>query len=614
MMNILALAYVASCLAGLVVVVPPEPLDAKQQPASSHEGPTHLLHSAKQAAKHAAQHVLCAHPPCPPTALDNLKDTVHHGYEKTADSIEGAKDFVSDRIEATKESAEDAYDHTKGSIHGTADKAKHGMHETVEKAKFGMHDAVDKAKHGVSDTVEKAKYGMRATADKAASLINGKDREIAHSEPDPESYIMPGVSKTMGTLKHTFEEERREIFTIIKDSPAMDALKRKAEEASGYALISRHIEDGIEGVKKGVKETVTGVQNKASHLLDCASDMAHCARDKAGNIIGGLKEKLTPHAHTKEAGDGLEMKVHELCSMYRVDRGKQDDRTQVFDTNAARESYAYLMESALRAVDGAKEIFEKAIAGEGSEWKEKYMYLADSAKGALEGANDVFQRAITSMEDDILQRQKEADDHAKAGLREVLTKKTSRLKEVAAHTKQRLSMTMRLLVRTFYLASFSIAFGISLWTTFGSGHLLSRALPRQQLALVQSKLFPVYLRVITGCLLVCAICHTALHPWPSGNWWEHLQSWNFLSSLVVSLCNMFVLEPKVTKVMFEKLRMEREEGRDQSGDSTDGATLVVSTSVDSKLKTLHQVASFANLVTIAGLTWHLWYLAHRVVL
>ncbi|KAI5064615.1 hypothetical protein GOP47_0021285, partial [Adiantum capillus-veneris] len=531
MMNMVALAYLASCLAGLVIVVPPDSLnDAHHQhPAHSYEGPGgHLLHSAKEAAKHAAQHVLCDQPPCPPTTLDILKDSVHHGYQKT-ESLEGAKDFVSDPIEAAKESAEDAYDHAKVRVHDSAERAKHGMHEAIEKAKLGMYDAVETAKHGV-----------HATADKAASLINGKDRE---KEPDPESYIMPGVEKTMEALKQTFEEGRHEIFTLIKDSSAMDALKRKADQVSGYVPSGRHVEDGI----KGVKGTIRGVQDKASHLLDCASGMAHCARDKAGNLIGEVKEKFTLHAHPKEDGDGLEMKVHEICSMYGVDRGKQEGCRQLVDTNAVRESYGYLMESAIRAVDGAKEIFEKAIAGKGSEWKEKYMYLAESAKGALEGAKDVFQRVVTTMEDDMMQRQKEAHDHAKTSLREVLTKKTSRLKAVAAHTKQRLSMTMSSLVRTFYLASFSVAFGVSLWTTFGAGYLLSRALPRQQLALVQSKLFPVYLRVLTGCLLVCAVCHTALHPWLSAKWWEHLQSWNFLLSLVVSLCNMFLLEPKVTK-------------------------------------------------------------------
>lgn len=610
-MNVLALAYLASCLTGLVVVVPPEPLDIHQQPADSYDSP-HLLHSANEAAKHAAQHVLCDQPPCPPTALDRVKDTLHHGYQKTADSVEGAKEFVSDHIEAAKESAEGAYDHVKGTMHDTTERAKQGMHETVEKAKHGVHDRVDKVKHGMHDTVEKAKHGVRATADMATSFIPGKDKK---EREDPESYIMPGVSKTMETLKRTFDDEKHELYALVKDSPAMESLKRKAEEASGYVPTGRKIEDGIEGVKKGVKETVSRVHDKASDVLEHASDVVHDVRDKAGNLISGklsgIKEKLTPRTQPKEDGDGLEMKVHELCSMVGVERTKVEGGAYVTDTGALRESYGYLMESATRAIESAKEIFEKAIEGEGAEWKEKYVYLADSAKGALEGAKDVFDRAITSMEEDIKQRQKEVDDNMKAG-----TMKThlSRLKDAAAHTKQHLSVSFRSLVRTFYLASFSIAFGVTLWTTFCSGHVLSRALPRQQLALVQSKLFPAYLRVITGCLTACTIGHMALHPWPSANWWEHLQNWNFSFSLVVSLCNMFWLEPKVTKVMFEKLRFEREEGRGQSGDTTDEATLVRSTSMDAMFKALHQLTSFANLVIIAGLTWHLWYLAHRLVM
>lgn len=64
------------------------------------------------------------------------------------------------------------------------------------------------------------------------------------------------------------------------------------------------------------------------------------------------------------------------------------------------------------------------------------------------------------------------------------------------------------------------------------------------------------------------------------------------------------------QVMFERLKFEKEEGRGQSGEEVDDEAVKA---IDVKFKRLHQIASSLNLGVVAGLTWHLWYLANRLI-
>ncbi|GAB2220861.1 hypothetical protein Drorol1_Dr00008542 [Drosera rotundifolia] len=46
------------------------------------------------------------------------------------------------------------------------------------------------------------------------------------------------------------------------------------------------------------------------------------------------------------------------------------------------------------------------------------------------------------------------------------------------------------------LFGMAVGYGISVWVTFVMSHVLARVLPRQQFAIVQSKLYPVYFKAM----------------------------------------------------------------------------------------------------------------------
>lgn len=106
--------------------------------------------------------------------------------------------------------------------------------------------------------------------------------------------------------------------------------------------------------------------------------------------------------------------------------------------------------------------------------------------------------------------------------------------------------TVKKVAKVVHLFGFSMAYGTSVWVTFVSSYLLSRALPRQQFAVVQSRIYPVYFRVVAGDVVVVLIAHLVENGWK--NRVEMLQGCCLLVVLVLVLVNMLFFEPKATKV------------------------------------------------------------------
>jgi hypothetical protein len=69
-----------------------------------------------------------------------------------------------------------------------------------------------------------------------------------------------------------------------------------------------------------------------------------------------------------------------------------------------------------------------------------------------------------------------------------------------------------------------------------------------------------------------------------------------------------------TQAMFQKLKTEKEEGRGQDGmtGSQDEDTKASLATVDNKFATFHWLSSTANLLSLIGMTWHLWNLSRHL--
>jgi len=77
----------------------------------------------------------------------------------------------------------------------------------------------------------------------------------------------------------------------------------------------------------------------------------------------------------------------------------------------------------------------------------------------------------------------------------------------------------------------------------------------------------------------------------------------------------------LTQVMFERLKVEKEEGRglENGANPLDAKQLMEDqkkklNSINQQFKTLHGYSSALNLISLGGLSCHLWHLANRLVI
>ncbi|KNA04516.1 hypothetical protein SOVF_198990, partial [Spinacia oleracea] len=205
------------------------------------------------------------------------------------------------------------------------------------------------------------------------------------------------------------------------------------------------------------------------------------------------------------------------------------------------------------------------------------------------------------------------------------------------------------------LMGIATAYGIGVWVTFINSHVLAGILGRQQFGMVQSKIYPVYFKAMVGSIGLALLGHLLGH---GGNMFHNkahmLQGYNLMTSLLFVLGNLLFLEPRATKAMFDRMKLEKEEGRGRNRTAsptrvidtvvTDSAGPVPTTTtttaatttttppesitpvgrseedkaksklarLDERLKKLNSFSSLMNIMTLMGLTWHLVYLSQRL--
>ena len=171
-----------------------------------------------------------------------------------------------------------------------------------------------------------------------------------------------------------------------------------------------------------------------------------------------------------------------------------------------------------------------------------------------------------------------------------------------------------------HLFSFSSWFGCSIWVSFVGGIIMFKNLPRHVFGRLQSKLFPAYFKFSTVMVTLAILsaapitmdgtqscvnpsinqnCHSRSH-------WIPIELIIIISTV---LLNLFVLEPKTTRVMYLRHAVEKrlgtghEVGQLKPDDPTKAN--------DQELKKLskifgklHGISSLLNLVTLGyGCVW-----------
>ncbi|KAG6499988.1 hypothetical protein ZIOFF_039802 [Zingiber officinale] len=187
-----------------------------------------------------------------------------------------------------------------------------------------------------------------------------------------------------------------------------------------------------------------------------------------------------------------------------------------------------------------------------------------------------------------------------------------------------------------HLLGFATAYGTCIWVTFVSSNVLAASLPRQQFGTVQSKLYPMYFRVVAHSIALALAAHFLGRD--RRILAERLQTYNLLAALAMVTANMLFLEPRATKVMFQRMKVEKGEGRGRDMadviSSEPAAKSIKETPVaaaaskvvggeqggvkselvqlNGRLRRLNNHSSFLNILTLMSLSWHLVHLARQL--
>jgi len=159
-----------------------------------------------------------------------------------------------------------------------------------------------------------------------------------------------------------------------------------------------------------------------------------------------------------------------------------------------------------------------------------------------------------------------------------------------------------------YLIGYAWLFGMSIWITFFGGVIAYKTLPRQHFSVLQHKTFPIYF--VLSIFLSSSLLAIWIHKHPDvlvylarPNVGDVAQVYALGTVLFSQALNYFVIGPLTSKTMFQRQRLEKEEGKlyNEAGVSADMKAL------NRRFGKLHGISSLANLVAVIALGFHgLW--------
>lgn len=165
-------------------------------------------------------------------------------------------------------------------------------------------------------------------------------------------------------------------------------------------------------------------------------------------------------------------------------------------------------------------------------------------------------------------------------------------------TKSPLTKISAKAAATAHLLSFATWFGTVFYTTFIAGITMYKNLPRQTFGKLQSKLFPKYFNLCSVAIVVQMVTLTSL---PSLG---QRATAALGTALAMTLLNQFILEPKSTKIMFDRYELE---------DTPEGKESDEYKKLASSFGKFHGMSSLTNLIALCGAVAHGFYLASALV-
>ena len=284
----------------------------------------------------------------------------------------------------------------------------------------------------------------------------------------------------------------------------------------------------------------------------------HKFTDVDSSVLDDTKEKIKEAASVlPNMGQGLSQGPHDTSAFLRAPRELICDaygKCKHKISGAMGKAKEKISETAQEAIDKQKEMARDVIDGK----KEMAREVGDTVADAVGKAKDT----VSHKAHDAKESTKEYVEKAK----DKITDANEVGQKIGGHIVRNVSEVVKEAVKSFtcnlgsketlnslmgviHLLGFATAYGLCVWVTFISSYVMSRVIPRQQFGVVQSKIYPVYFRVMAYCIGMALVGHVLCHrKRVLSSKAEWLQFYNLVHSLLSVLVNSIYLEPQATKV------------------------------------------------------------------
>ncbi|KAJ4807826.1 Transmembrane protein 205 [Rhynchospora pubera] len=336
--------------------------------------------------------------------------------------------------------------------------------------------------------------------------------------------------------------------------------------------------DKLSGAASEVEHVIRGAKDKLSGLFHHSKDKLSDAEETVKESVKGTKDKVL------EAKDAAEDKLFQAkeATKDKVSDAKDASKEKVFQAkDATKEKLSHAKGFTKDKLSQASEKTADMISEAKEAAKDKLSQTKEAAEDKLHEAKEKIGDVLPNAEkrrEKLFEMKEEIRgkaSHFKEGIKETAEKAG----DIAEETAQNLTdivrrardvaydmasyvarpKTGRAMWAVAQMLGFATAYGTCVWVTFIASHVLVSVLPRQQFGMVQSKVYPVYFRAVAYGIAVAFVAQ--FFGRGRGSLVEKLQAYNLLGALGMVLVNMLFLEPTATKVMFERMKAEKEEGR-----------------------------------------------------
>lgn len=156
-----------------------------------------------------------------------------------------------------------------------------------------------------------------------------------------------------------------------------------------------------------------------------------------------------------------------------------------------------------------------------------------------------------------------------------------------------------------YIVGYGWLFGMSLWISFFGGVIAFKTLPRHQFGALQHKTFPVYFAISIALSSTLLTLWTFSHPDILTHITQYrradvAQAYALATVALSQGFNFFIIGPMTSKVMFQRHRLEKEEGKTYNEPGVSKAMK----SLNRTFGMLHGISSLANLGAVIALGFH----------